>query len=113
MTLEQTVRANALFDVYGELLTASQRQVVASYIVDNESFGEIAASMQISRQAVADLVSRAISKLEYYEGKLHFVAKLTNALAKVEPLANSLSPDEALVRDITLTYTDLIKSLED
>ncbi len=113
LTLEKTLRANALFDVYGGLLTDSQKEVLISYIADNDSFGEIADRFKISRQAVSDIVNRALDKLEQYESKLHLVSKLNNILAKVEEKANSLTTDCELAQKIALTYTDLIKSLED
>ncbi len=113
LLLEKTLRANALFDVYGGLLTDSQKEVLISYIADNDSFGEIADRFKISRQAVSDIVNRALDKLEQYESKLHLVSKLNNILAKVEEKANSLTTDCELAQKIALTYTDLIKSLED
>lgn len=113
MTLEKTLRANALFDVYGSLLTPSQQDVLSCYIVNDESLGEIAERLHISRQAVSDLISRALAKLEHFENKLNFVAKLTKVLGQVEQKAHLLTTDVNLARRITLTYTDLIKSLED
>ena len=113
MTLEQTVRANALLDVYGGLLTASQHEVLSAYIAANESLGEIAAHTHTSRQAVADLVGRTLQKLENFEAKLHFVDKLSKVIASVEPTANSLTQDKELASRISRAYTDLIKSLED
>jgi 16S rRNA (guanine1207-N2)-methyltransferase len=73
-TLATRDRANRLFDAYGSLLTAQQRQLLRRYYQDDLSLGEIAAQMGVSRQAVHDGLRRALAALERYEAGLGLVA---------------------------------------
>ncbi len=70
--LDQIIRINLLFDIYGSLLTARQQEILQLYFSDDYSLGEIAAEYQISRQAVHDLIRRSIASLENFESKLGF-----------------------------------------
>lgn len=89
--LERTNRVNMLFDFYGSLLTGKQQSILALYYQDNYSLGEIAAEMEISRQAVYEHLKRAEQVLEEYEDKL----RLTVQFAKRAELAGQL---ERLIR---------------
>jgi 16S rRNA (guanine1207-N2)-methyltransferase len=73
-TLATRDRANRLFDAYGSLLTAQQRQLLCRYYQDDLSLGEIAAEMRVSRQAVHDGLRRALAALERYEAALGLAA---------------------------------------
>jgi uncharacterized protein len=68
--LEELNRINLLYDIYGPLLTARQQEVLRLYFSDNLSLGEIAAEYRISRQAVYDLIRRALAAVETLETKL-------------------------------------------
>ncbi len=68
--LDKLNRINVLYDIYGSLLTARQQEVLKLYFSDNLSLGEIAANYGISRQAVHDLIKRALSSIEVFERKL-------------------------------------------
>ncbi len=68
--LEHINRVNFLFDIYSPLLTERQQEVLQLYFSDNYSLGEIAIEYSISRQAVHDLVHRALSSLNKLEEKL-------------------------------------------
>ena len=48
VTLEETIRANMLFDMYGNLLTNNQYDVLYAYISQNESLAEIASHTTLS-----------------------------------------------------------------
>lgn len=64
-----------LFDFYGQLLTARQRQLVDLYYQQDLSLGEIAEAAGISRQAVHEQVKRAEEILEAFEAKLGLVER--------------------------------------
>ncbi len=68
--LEKLNRVNCLFDTYGSLLTSRQQEALRLYFSDDLSLGEIAVKFRISRQAVHDLIRRAIVALEKLEEKL-------------------------------------------
>lgn len=68
--LLETVRINRLLDLYGELLTISQRDILNDYYEANLSLSEIAENKNISRTAVSDALKKGREKLEFYEQKI-------------------------------------------
>ncbi len=68
--LSDTLRINRLLDLYGELLTSSQRDILNDYYEANLSLSEIAEIRNISRTAVSDALKKGREKLEYYEEKI-------------------------------------------
>lgn len=75
MGIEKTQRMNALFDVYSELLTEKQKDVLSFYYEEDFSLAEIAEQMDISRAAVSDHLKRSEKLLEEYEEKLKIVQR--------------------------------------
>lgn len=72
---ENKIQLNILYDMYGELLTDSQREIFESYYGDDLSLQEIADNRGISRNAVHDSLKKTISHLELLESTLHGVEK--------------------------------------
>ena len=70
MTLEETLRINRLYDLYGRLLTKQQQEIIEDYYEANLSLSEISEIRKISRTAVSDALKVAIKKLENYEEKI-------------------------------------------
>jgi predicted DNA-binding protein YlxM (UPF0122 family) len=70
------VRTGLLFDFYEKLLTEKQRTVLGFYLNDDYSLAEISEKIDISRQAVHDIIKRTILKLEDFERKLKLYEKL-------------------------------------
>ncbi len=68
--LEQLNRINLLYDIYGPLLTERQQETLHLYFSENYSLAEIAAEYKTSRQAVYDLIQRALGSMEALEEKL-------------------------------------------
>jgi predicted DNA-binding protein YlxM (UPF0122 family) len=68
--VEQMVRTGLLYDFYGGLLTAKQRQAMELYYLENWSLAEIAATSGVSKQAVHDLLHRSERIIEELEAKL-------------------------------------------
>lgn len=75
MAVDKAARMNLLYDFYGALLTAKQRQAMEMHYGEDLSLGEIAAVLGISRQAVHDLLSRTEAILENYEAALGLMRK--------------------------------------
>lgn len=73
--LEKVDRVIMLKDFYGSLLTERQQEVINLYFEDDWSLAEIAESMEVSRQAVHDLLKRSEAALEAYELRLGLVAR--------------------------------------
>jgi predicted DNA-binding protein YlxM (UPF0122 family) len=70
------VRTGLLFDFYEKLLTEKQRTVLSFYLNDDYSLAEISERIDISRQAVHDIIKRTVLKLEDFEDKLRLYEKL-------------------------------------
>ena len=65
--MEQRVRLGRLFDAYGCLLTEKQQKCLELYFCDDLSLAEIADELEVSRQAIHDLIKRVEHTLERYE----------------------------------------------
>lgn len=74
--MQNIVRTGLLYDFYEKLLTDKQRTVLGFYLNDDYSLAEISEKINISRQAVHDIIKRTTLKLEDYEKKLGLYAKL-------------------------------------
>ena len=76
---EKMIEISLLYDFYGQLLTAKQRELLRLYHEDNYSLSEIAEEYGISRQGVHDGVKKAEKALHEYEQKLGLISKFTAA----------------------------------
>ena len=65
--LEERLYHSALFDFYGALLTEKQRRCLTMYLFEDLSLSEIGDALEISRQAVHDMLRRAEDTLAGYE----------------------------------------------
>ena len=83
--MKDVIRIGTLMDIYGELLTAKQRNVLHCYINEDYSLQEIAELTGISRQAAHDTIKKAVRQLEKYEQVLAILKK--NASIKQELLS--------------------------
>lgn len=86
MTIEKSERINNLLNIYKELLTAKQQDVLDMYFLYDLSLAEIAENENISRSAVYDLIQRSTKLLESYEEKLHLLEKKEKILNLIEDL---------------------------
>jgi predicted DNA-binding protein YlxM (UPF0122 family) len=66
---------NLLFDFYGALLTEHQRLCFSLYHAEDNSLSEIGEELDITPQAVSDMLKRTTKKLERYEEKLGLVQR--------------------------------------
>jgi predicted DNA-binding protein YlxM (UPF0122 family) len=89
--LEKVDRVIMLKDFYGPLLTERQQEVIHLYYEDDWSLAEIAESMEVSRQAVHDLLRRSEAALEDYEQRLGLVEKFLSNRARWQQLYALLS----------------------
>lgn len=104
-----------LYDFYGELLTAHQKEIYEEVVLDDCSLGEVAEAHGISRQGVHDLVKRCQKMLEGYEEKLKLVEKFCTVKAKVqqiEGLTNEVSEEpEKQLREIRKCAAEILEEL--
>lgn len=89
--VDETVRLNLLFDFYGRLLTERQRRIFAMYYEDDLSLGEIAEQIDVSRQAVYDILKRSAKTLEKFEKQLRLVARHMLQRRRIEELESRIS----------------------
>ncbi|NMA99990.1 MAG: putative DNA-binding protein [Firmicutes bacterium] len=73
--MEKTLRMSLLFDFYGPLLTERQQDVFQMYFHEDLSLGEVGDELDVSRQAIYDILKRAAQTLEEFESKLGLVQK--------------------------------------
>ena len=86
MNMEKIVEQTLLYDFYGELLTAHQRQIYEDVVFNDLSLSEVAEERGISRQGVHDMIKRCGKQLADYEEKLHLVEKFLATRQKAEQI---------------------------
>ena len=74
--MANNIEITMLLDLYGEALTAKQRDYLNHYYNDDLSLSEIAENEGITRQGVRDAIKRAEALLFDMEAKLKFSEKL-------------------------------------
>jgi predicted DNA-binding protein YlxM (UPF0122 family) len=92
--LEEKIRSNSLYDLYGKLLTEKQREYFEYYYQNDYSLSEIAALLKVSRNAVYDQIKIVVGHLENYEEKLGLL-KQKQTLADLAKKIKALYPDDA------------------
>ncbi len=65
--MKKNLAMSDLIDIYGELLTDKQRDMLELYYNDDLSLAEIAEHYEITRQGVHDSIKRGEEALEEYE----------------------------------------------
>ncbi|MCD8198618.1 MAG: DNA-binding protein, partial [Phascolarctobacterium sp.] len=73
--LARRIRFGRLFDIYGGLLTRKQQQCLKFYFYDDLSLAEIAEELDVSRQAVHDILKRSEQLLERHENRLELLLR--------------------------------------
>jgi uncharacterized protein len=73
--LDKVLKISALYDFYGALLTEKQQTSLELHYFQDLSLSEIAEQLEVSRQAVYDLLKRAEQILDEHEEKLQLVAR--------------------------------------
>ncbi|MCX7903735.1 MAG: putative DNA-binding protein [Caloramator sp.] len=79
-----------LMDFYGNLLTEKQRMIMSYHYEEDMSLSEISEVMNISRQAVHDIIKRSEKTLLDYEKELGLVEKFLRQKQKLIVIKNLL-----------------------
>ena len=90
---EETLYRTMLFDFYGELLTAKQKEYFDLHYNADYSLGEIAEMTGISRQGVWDIIKRAEETLRKTEEKTGLIKRFREnqeAVAEMETAIEAL-----------------------
>lgn len=96
---------NFLYAYYNPLLTQKQREIFESYYYDDFSLSEISESLQVSRNAVWDVLKKVEHNLDEYESKL-------GLYQKNQELNKLLDELEIYVNPKGLTTLNKIKEME-
>lgn len=73
--MEDKVKISILLEIYGNLLTNKQKNLLDDYYNNDLSLSEIAENNEITRQAVRDILKKGEKKLFEYEEKLGIMKK--------------------------------------
>ena len=84
--MDAILKQTLLYDFYGELLNAHQKEIYEEVVLEDCSLSEVAEAHGISRQGVHDLIKRCQKMLEGYEEKLKLVEKFCSIKEKVEQI---------------------------
>ena len=97
---------NLLFDFYGNMLTAKQREIYTLHTAEDCSLAEIGQEMGITPQGAADILRRATGQLEKYETNLGMVKTFTEIekiLVKLDSV-KEISEDVKNIRELLGIY---------
>ena len=73
--LEKRLYYIDLLHLYGELLSATQKDILKDNLEFDLSISEIASNRETSRAAVEDALKKGMKKLDEYESKLNLFKK--------------------------------------
>lgn len=74
--MEETVKYSILLELYGNLLTDKQYELLDYYYNNDLGLSEIAENFGITRQAVRDNLKKGENNLLEVENKLHLMEKI-------------------------------------
>ena len=104
--IDLKIRYVKLINIYKELLTHTQSDILVDYYCYDLSYSEIADNRNISRAAVEDAIKKGVKKLEEFESKLHIlennqdILKITAEIKKTCTNKEHLQNLEAIERKV-------------
>lgn len=92
--MKKNVQISILSEIYGNLLTKKQFEIINDYYNQDLSLSEIAENNNITRQAVRDNLMKGEKKLFEYEEKLLFMKRMLNQEKRIEKVLSEISKIE-------------------
>jgi len=86
MGILKDIQIIELLDIYGELLTERQLEILKMHYHFDISISEIAENLNITRQSVKDCIDKCKSQLTEFEEKLKFLEKEQETNCKLEKI---------------------------
>ena len=87
--IEKVIYINEVLNIYRDLLSITQSEILSEYYESNLSISEISNERNISRSAVEDALKKGVKKLEEYEKKLQILGKNKKLLELTKQLRSS------------------------
>lgn len=100
MDLQDKIRLNRLFDIYGELLTDKQRMYFEYYYLNDYSLSEISDLLSVSRNAVHMQLKNVVHHLENYEEKLNVLKNKIKIKKLIKCLEENTLDNEKFVKEL-------------
>lgn len=97
--MEKNIKISILCQIYGNLLTKKQLEILTDYYNNDLSLTEIAENNQITRQAVRDIIKKGENKLFELEEKLSFMEKTMKQEKLLQEVFTELSKIEETSSD--------------
>jgi hypothetical protein len=97
--LDEKIRYNSLFDLYGALLTEKQREYFSYSYLEDYSLSEIADLLGVSRNAVHDQIKIVLGHLDEFEEKIGLLKRKKYLTALAAQLRKKY-PDDATLATI-------------
>ena len=88
--LNQTLKITMLYDFYGSLLTERQQKAIEMHYLEDMSLAEVAEEFSVSRQAVHDILKRAVQAMQELDDKLCLVKKHEEKINKISQIDDIL-----------------------
>ena len=88
--MQDLVYYNELYDLYGELLTETQRKYFEDYYFNNLSFSEMAENYNVSRNAIFRQIHIVVDKLKSYEEILKLKSKRERILKVLDDVPKDI-----------------------
>lgn len=91
--MEKNIEISLLFELYGNMLTKKQRQIIDDYYNHDLSLSEIGENVGITRQAVRDNLKNAEKNLYDLENKLGFLKRQKELNQMLEDVLKNIETD--------------------
>lgn len=88
------IEQGILYDFYGDLLTAHQKEIYEDLVYNDMSLNEIASEYGISKQGVHDLIKRCTQTMQGYEDKLHMISRFNSIRSDVQKMKKIIDNTE-------------------
>lgn len=105
--MDPIAKESLLYDLYGELLTSRQKEVIRLYHEENWSLSEIAQEFGISRQGVHDALKSGGNALAQYEEKLGLLQKIEKQQVGILGLQRAVN----VLKDIEIQDVRILEAL--
>lgn len=111
MELEANLKLSLLSEMYKNLLTKKQQDMLRDFLDNNLSISELAVEYNSSRQAVNDLLKRTFKTLENYEAKLGLLNKFENLKEDVSLIIKDINSGNFEKQELIIKLNKILEVL--